>query len=208
MSKLSADLRIDRKVDEQLHEAAAEKGKGTTKDVSPDRLSLRLPRPGRGSAQPSRLLAVLAALAVVLAVVGGILWRANDNTDAVEHARTAALKAGQSDMETLLSYDYREIDTAVQERADLVTGDFAERYARLVEDQVAPAAKKQKVVTRTEVATASVVDATEDRVDLLLFINQVSATKASDTPVLSGSRIRVEMRLVDGTWRVAAVDPV
>jgi len=208
MSKLSADLRIDRKVDEQLHEAAAEKGKGATEDASPGRLSLRLPRLGRVSARPSRLLAVLAALAVVLAVVGGILWRANDSTDAVEHARTAALKAVQSDMETLLSYDYREIDTAVQERADLVTGDFAERYARLVEDQVAPAAKKHKVVTRTEVATASVVDATEDRVDLLLFINQVSATKASDTPVLSGSRIRVEMRLVDGTWRVAAVDPV
>jgi Mce-associated membrane protein len=176
------------------------------------RLSLRMPwkRPAaEGEGTPLRRpIVILAALAVVLSVTAGLLWFSNSARADKDDARSDALAAARKNVATLLSYDYRTISTAVDERAALVTGDFKSDYADLVNDQVAPAARKRKVVTRTDVVTAAVVSADTDQARLLLFLNQVSATKQSKVPLLTGSRVRVEMRKVDGTWRVADVTPL
>jgi Mce-associated membrane protein len=183
-----------------------------TSQTQTDKLSLTLPwhrRSVETQGKPlRRTIPILAVLALVISVTAGVLWsvnRANADQDA---ARADAMAAAEKNVATLLSYDYRTIATAVEERTGLVTGKFKSQYAELVNDQVAPAAKKRKVVTRTEVVTAAVVSADTDQARLLLFLNQVSATKQSKVPMLTGSRVRVEMKKVDGTWRVADVTPL
>ncbi|MFC7500628.1 hypothetical protein [Nocardioides sp. GCM10030258] len=170
-------------------------------------LAMRAPL-GSRQLEPRRVIAVLVATAILLAAAGGVVAGRNGAEAGKDDASSVALTAGADSIATLLSYDYRDVDSAVKDRAELVTGEFAAKYATLIEDEVAPAAKKHKAVTRTEIASASVVSASDEKVELLLFVNQVAARAGSDVPVLSGSRIEVVMRLVDGTWKVAAVDPV
>jgi Mce-associated membrane protein len=153
---------------------------------------------------------VLALTAVLIAVaIAGVLLRRENNADAdVDAARAQASLAATESVAELFSYDYRTIAQDLPERAALLTGDFADAYDELVTTQVIPAASKQKLVTRTDVAVAAVISAQEDEVRLLLFLNQTSGKAGSDLPVLAGSRVEVEMKRVDGSWRVAAVKPV
>jgi Mce-associated membrane protein len=183
-----------------------------TSQTMTDKLSLRLPWQRKSADKLGkplrRTIPILAVLALVLSVTAGVLWSVNRATADQDAVRADAVAAAKKNVATLLSYDYRTIATAVEERTGLVTGKFKSQYAKLVNDQVAPAARKRKVVTRTEVITGAVVSADTDQARLLLFLNQVSATKQSKVPVLSGSRVRVEMKKVDGTWRVADVTPL
>lgn len=177
----------------------------TRESLRIDRVIVR-PRLGRLSPRPT--LAVLVVLLVALAGAAGVLLKKNDHTQNIASAEKAALATSKESLVTLLSYDYRELDGLADQTSNLVTGDFADRYRALLNEELIPAAKQKKVVTRTEIATASVVDGSTTKVDLLVFVNQVSATAGSETPILSGSRVRVQMRLVDGSWRVSAIDPV
>lgn len=162
----------------------------------------------RGRRRSLRLLVALGLCAAALVTASGAFWVVNSRAADLEEGRKDAAAVASRDLETLLSYDYRTIADAVEERRALVTGDFADDYADLVTNRVTPAANARKVVTRSEVVTTAVISAEEEEVELLLFINQVSAGEKSKTPVLSGSRVRVVMKKVDGRWRVADVVPV
>ncbi|MCW2751519.1 MAG: hypothetical protein JWR83_2629 [Aeromicrobium sp.] len=171
----------------------------------PDR-SLRLRFPVRGGFKA--LLAVLA-LAVVLVAVGGVVLRnKNSSFDDDESARAAASLVANTSVAELFSYDYRTISQVVAKRSDLVTGKFADDYKELVTTQVAPAAAKQKLTTRTEIATSAVLSAKSGEVTMLMFLNQTSARAKSNLPVLTGSRVEVTMKFAEGKWKVAGVKPV
>lgn len=170
---------------------------------------LALPsRPKAPRLAPRPVLAVLAVLALVCFGIAGALWQKNGRADDLEAARMTVVEKAKSEVATLLSYDYRTLDAEMADRTDLVTGAFKDEYLTLVREELSPAATEKKVVTRTDVVSVAVIDADTETAELLLFLNQVSATKGSDVPVLNGSRVRVTMQLVDGTWKVAGIDPV
>ncbi|KRA31088.1 hypothetical protein ASD81_16515 [Nocardioides sp. Root614] len=155
-----------------------------------------------------RTIALLTVLVVVAASTTIFLFLKTRGADATETARTEALAAAQSAVPELLSYDFKEIAEAPNRAAPLLTGSFKDEYEGLLRDSIIPAATKGQLVTRTQVATASVISATESEVKVLMFLNQVSSGKGAAAPIATGSRVRVTMKHDDETWRVAGIDPL
>ncbi|WP_236787797.1 hypothetical protein [Amycolatopsis sp. GM8] len=157
---------------------------------------------------PKWTLGILGAVTVILAGAAGTAFVVHQRVGDTEAARTEASDAAKKNVATLLSYDYRSIDGAANQRADLLTDAFKNDYAQLVTNTVAPAAKSRKLVTTTTVAAESVVDASRDQVALLLFLNQQSQADGTDQPIYTGSRVRVVVKNVDGGWRVSQMTPL
>ena len=55
---------------------------------------------------------------------------------------------------------------------------------------------------------AGIVAASTDQVTVLVLLDQTTTSKATKKGRLDGSRDRVVMRKVGGTWLIAALDPV
>ncbi|GAA4689208.1 hypothetical protein GCM10023215_26730 [Pseudonocardia yuanmonensis] len=159
--------------------------------------------------RPRRAFTVLGVTAVVLAVVAGLFGFFALRQAQIESARGAASAAAEEKVTALLSYDYRTIQNDQGDRGAMVTGQFKDDYASLIADIVGPAASQQQLTTRSSVVSSSVVgtDGT-DQVTLLMFLNQTTQSAAKPDPTLSGSRIRVTMQEVDGTWLVSELTPV
>lgn len=157
---------------------------------------------------PSRTTTVAVAAAAVLLVVAVALTVVAGQRDARDGARDEALEEGSTAVETVLSYDFRSVGTAVDDNADLVTGDFEAEYQEYVEKTLAPPVVEGRRQTTTTVAEGAVVSGDEDEVVLLLFLNQRYGVVGQEDQATSGSRVRVTVRDVDGDWRIASLDPV
>jgi len=172
-----------------------------TSEAAPSRtgtLSLAWPRVAR-----SRWL-----LPLVLALLGGVLFAVNDRHDANADGADDARAAVAAHVEELLTYDYREIDADLARESSWLTGSFADEYSDLVTDKIGPAARKAKVVTEARVAASGVVSAEHDEVDLLLFVNVTTTSSELTEPRVSGSRLEITAKYVDGEWRISSLDPV
>jgi len=53
-----------------------------------------------------------------------------------------------------------------------------------------------------------VVKAEHDEVSLLLFVDVTTTSSELSAPRVSGSRLAVTAKYVDGQWRIIALDPV
>ena len=148
---------------------------------------------------------VLAGIMLILAVVLGLMARDEGST---RSASDEALARAKSSIATLLSYDFRSIDSAVSKNRDLVTGTFAEEYEELVDTKLVPTVRQRKLANTTEVADAAVISASDDVVRVLLYLNQSYGTVGQTDLNMSGSRVRVTMKKVEGTWRVDKLSPV
>jgi Mce-associated membrane protein len=153
-------------------------------------------------------LRVWTALVVLAAAGVGYLWVLDSRADALDHARTGALRAAEAGIVPLLSYTGSSIDADLAEAQRYLTGDFRDEYTTLVRRVVAPVAKRDGIVTRAEVAAASVVSAERDRVVTLLFVTQTTQSTAVKEQRLDGSRLRVTLSEVDGRWLISDLVPV
>jgi Mce-associated membrane protein len=147
-------------------------------------------------------------LPLAVGLLGGILFAVNDRHDANADGADDARAAVAAHVEELLTYDYREIDTDLAQESDWLTGSFADEYSALVTDEIGPAARKAKVVTGARVAASGVVSAEHDEVDLLLFVNVTTTSSELTEPRVSGSRLEITAKYVDGEWRISSLDPV
>jgi len=148
----------------------------------------------------------LALLVLLLATAGLFFANRRHEADAStgEEARTVVTDHVQS----LLSYSYRDIDQDLAAEKGWLIGAFADEYADLVSSKIKPAATRAKVTTNADVASSGVVSAAHDQVRLLLFVNVTTRSSALSEPRVSGSRLLVTADLVDGAWRISALDPV
>jgi Mce-associated membrane protein len=145
-------------------------------------------------------LAVLTAGAAAAAVSLGL--RAGQD-DAVAAARTAALAAARTEIRQILSYDYRRIGADLARARGDTTGEFRGEFQLLASQLIRPAATAQHTITWATVPGAAVVSATPDRVVVLLFIDQDTASRAAPQPQQVGSQVRVTMQRVAGRWLIA-----
>ena len=160
-------------------------------------------RPRRRSGLP---VLVAVALVVALAVTAGLLVLRAGGEDRVEQARTAALAAGERHAVTLLSYDHRHLDRDFERAAAVLTGSFADDYAQTTQKVVRPTAEQVKAVVTAEVVSSSVVRASENRVVLLLFVDQTTTSTRLDGPKVDLNRVRMTLTRSGGQWLVSGVD--
>ncbi len=168
----------------------------------------RAPGAARGPRRTSRSdLVVLVAALVVLALVlsAALLAVRARSEDRVEQARTAALAAAESHAVDLLSYDYRHLDRDFARAGKALTGGFADDYATTTETVVRPTALQVKAVVTAEVAASSVVRASQNKVVVLLFVNQTTTSTRVEGPKVDLNRVRLTLVRVDGEWLVSKV---
>jgi Mce-associated membrane protein len=147
-------------------------------------------------------LLVLALLAVAAFVTVALRAR---HADRVEAARDAAVTSAQSKAVDLLSYDYRHLDRDFATARKALTGGFRADYQATTSKVVRPGALQYRAVVKAEVAAVSVVSASEDRVVVLLFVNQTTTSTRLDGPKVDLNRVRLTMTKVGKDWLVSDV---
>jgi len=165
--------------------------------------------PAAGDPDGRRDLGVLVAtlLVVVLATTAGLLVVRARGEDAMERARAAALAAAEQHAVTVLSYDHRRLDKDFARARSVLTGTFADDYAATTEKVVRPSAEQVKAVVTAEVAASSVVRApSENRVVVLLFVDQTTTSTRLEGPKVDLNRVRMTMTRVGQEWLVSAID--
>lgn len=165
------------------------------------------------------ILAVLATGSVVLAVVLGM-----DLDDRVDDATssagsfdladgTAASSVAERAVAAVLAYDYRNMDAGRDRALAFLTPAYQKTYEKIFDgliagtDQAPGGAIESKAVVTAEVLGTSVVDADDDQVRVLVFVNQQPVRNGKQQPLLA-NRVVASMVLRDGTWLLDGLDPL
>lgn len=150
---------------------------------------------------PGWLLVGMAALvAIALAGVGVLLTRPADAS--VADDTQAAQAAAERAIVPILSYDAHHLDRSEAAATQYMTDDEKQQYQKLfaVIRQNAP---RLGTVIQARYVASGVVRSGTDRVDVLVFVDQVTRNKAHPTtPVIFKNQATVTMAKVGDTWLV------
>lgn len=123
-------------------------------------------------------------------------------------AKSSALQTARESVPLLLSYKASEIDRSFAMKYSLLTGKFLNDFRQLSEKTLIPSAKERGINTEAKVVQAAVIDNSGDSASVLVFVNQSTTTSADASPVLDGSRVRVNLAKVDDDWKISGMQPV
>jgi Mce-associated membrane protein len=156
-------------------------------------------------------LVVLTVTLVALLVVTGLglagllgnrglveIREASDVRDAEQTAPSVAERA----TEGILAYDYKTLDVDQDAAERFMTPAFAKKYAASFTKAVAPAARTYKAQVTAKVLGTSVVRATQDRVRVLVFVDQTTVATNKKNPQVALNRVELDMVLRGGSWLV------
>ena len=185
--------------------------------ASPLRAALtRLTQAARGaerddeSGPPTWVLAVLAGLLVVaLALDGFVVWRELSQRQAEEESARAlhsalieAPSVAERAAQALLSYRYDTFDRDIAQARQYLSDEYRPQYVASIRDVVSTPAQEIGAVVEAEVLNSGVVEASGERSDVLVFVDQTT-TSASDTqPRTALNRVVLTMVQRDGRWVV------
>lgn len=149
-------------------------------------------------------LAVLTVAAVLAAIfAAGPMGRALPDRGVPDEQRrlSAATSAAEKAAVPVLSYDYRHLAENKKAATARMTDDFREEYEQtftLIEQN----APETQSVVAVEVLASAIAGASDDEVDVLLFVNRPTTKKGSAEPDIFRDQVTFSMRLVDGEWLV------
>lgn len=155
------------------------------------------------------LLPVLAVLVAVLAGLTaflGVQAVRTDGPDPVDARRTQALASARESARLVFSYDYRRLAKDFAAGKAVTTGEFAKEYERTTTKLVEDVAPRYQAVVSADVSEASVVRASEDEVECLVFVNQSSTSSLATTPKITQSRLVMTLQRKGDRWLVAKID--
>ncbi len=161
-----------------------------------------------------RLLVVLVVLCLVLAAVAGFAWWRAENPSGDDasagpitsaDARDAGLQEATRVTQQVLSYDWKTLDEDITAAEKLLAPSFRGEYSKAMEGVKAQTVKNQVKLTADAVAT-SIVSASAERVQALVFVNQVTTAKGTGSPRLDQNRVLVTLTRHGGEWRVSKMD--
>jgi Mce-associated membrane protein len=146
------------------------------------------------------LVGVAALVALALVGVGVLLTKPADASVAAD--TQAAQAAAERAIVPILSYDAHHLDRSEAAATAYMTDDEKQQYQKLfaVVRQNAP---RLGTVIKARYVASGVVRSGTDRVDVLVFVDQVTRNKAHpDRPVIFKNQVTVTMAKVGGTWLV------
>ena len=160
----------------------------------------------RSAGAPRRLTAALLLLCLIAAaVLGGLLLQRRDRI-ATEDARQQAVAAARTAAGDILGYDYRSVEASIRRARAMTTGAFRTEYDKTA-TTLLPQSKQLKAIVQATVGSAAVMDASKERVVVLLFVDQatVKQVPGENTPTtrIDQSRVRMTMSRISGRWLVS-----
>jgi Mce-associated membrane protein len=173
--------------------------------------------PRRPTTGVAPLVGLVAALVIALSLAAWfrgagnqLLGSAAASNDALVNVGATAQVSGQvrDAVQRVFSYDFARLDDNERAADDVITGpfarDFPQQFARVRE--LAPG--QQAVVVATVPALAvKVLDG--DRAIVVVFIDQQAkrGVGAEAQPLLAAGRLTVTAQRVNGSWKIADVEP-
>lgn len=130
---------------------------------------------------PWQVLLVAGLLVLVLLGLALRDWQERRNLEQEAEAGRVARAAVAAKVEALLSYRHQSFDEDVAAAQRELTPSFREEYAPTVAE-IRRRALAQQRDQQAEVLAVGLVDAEEDRVRTLVFVNTVSAREGSEQP--------------------------
>ena len=149
---------------------------------------------------PSWLLAGLGVLAAGLLVATVWMWTSADSAEAGSAARDAQVAAERAAV-PVLSYDYEHLDADQDAATALMTGSYKREYDKLFAVLQDNAPQTRTKVT-ADVIASGIVRASDDRVQVLVFVDRPTTNKLDAEPVVYKDQVTVSMQRVDGEWLV------
>ena len=169
-------------------------------------------RPGglRNRALGNRALAVAGALLLASLVAAGsvywFLYRPDRLTD--EAAQEQVLEAARVGTEAVLSYSSASLDENLATAKSHLTGNFLEHYSQFTDTVVRPAVTQKGVKTEASVARAAISQIRPGKAEVLVFVNQVTTSKARPAPALATSSVMMTLVKSRGSWLISEFNPV
>jgi len=162
--------------------------------------------PGAQKRQPWVLGWVLLALGLLVALSGSVAWWTAAHSEDLQLARTrdAVLIAATSDIATLNSLDYRDVDAGLDGWEAVTTGTLHDQFAGL------DAKDRELLADQRKVSKGRVVEAAVLRVDggTAEVIASVETTvrdgeDADAEPVVKRNRFTATLQRSGGEWKVS-----
>ncbi|MGV0606079.1 hypothetical protein [Mycolicibacterium sp. XJ1904] len=206
---LTLDATDDTDADETRAEEASEEtaaapaSEASAKADEPESDSRRL----RWLRKPTRktVVLVLGALLVVGALATSAVLAVNlQREQAIADAGQQALAAAQQYALVLTSVDAAKLDENFAAVLDGATGEFKKMYSES-SSQLKQALIDNKARADGKVIAAGVKSATEDKVEVMLFLDQAVTNALNPEPRLDRNRIIMTMEKVDGRWLASDV---
>lgn len=186
--------------------------------VATDSLPLTIRRSSDRRTVPGWLLAALGALTVIVAIGALALAALVPSSDQLADATSEAEQAAQRAATTIFSYDYTRLD-ADQAAADAyLTAAYREKYDELfgLIKQNAPDIKLKveaqfiasgvvRIGSGSDGWLSGLTEGKADRVQVLLFFDQVKTSAASTTPVTFRNFATLTMQRVGDNWLVDGI---
>ena len=186
----------EEKVDD---DAAEEVTVDNTADDTPD-VELRVRRWPRRVVLGAAIVLFVAALAAS-GFFGWQLWQQRQIERAGEDAQQAAVTYAQ----VLTSIDSNKVDENFAQVLDGATGEFKDMYSQS-SVQLRQLLVDNKANAHGVVLDSAVQSASEDKVVVLLFVDQSVSNTSVPDPRVDRSRIKMTMENVDGHWRASKVE--
>ena len=157
-----------------------------------------------------RLTLVLAVLVLLAAAgVGVSWWRAehgssvatSDGSLVGDEARTQALVAAADLTQRTLSYDYKTLANDMEVARPRMTPSFRKQYDATM-SQVRDNTLKNKIVLEAVVVSTAIIEATEHRAKVLVFLNQTTTAGAGkeQNQQLTRNTLVVTLTRGEGDW--------
>jgi Mce-associated membrane protein len=146
------------------------------------------------------IIALAGLTAVALGYVGFALTR--PSPEAVAGDTTAAQAAAERAVVPILSYDAHHLDESQAAATPYLTQDYRAQYDKLFA-VIRDNAPKTGTVVRAKYLASGIVRSGFGRVDVLVFVNQVTFNKQHPkTPVIYKNQATVTMEKVGNDWLV------
>lgn len=166
----------------------------------------------RGDTTVPKWLAVVSVLVLVvgLAVLGvfGVRYAEARSAQTVASERETVSEVAAQVIINAFSFDHRSVDDSLQQLADASTGDFLAEQEQWAED-VRSRVIEQKAVTTTTVSNTAVEELDLDTgAAAVLVVFTANSEREGQEDITGRQAMRVDLTLVDGTWKANAVNQV
>jgi Mce-associated membrane protein len=164
-------------------------------------VAVEQPRAGR---QLAVALSVVVLLLLSLGLGTLAMDRGNklDSAGQLDDSRSAALEAARDFAVLVTTYDPKTLDASFDAVLEHSTGEFHDQYAT-ASDSLRDAIVEVDGSAKGEVIAAGISKASDDRVEVVIFIDQTVSNKLLDKPRVDRSRMSVVMERRAGSWLVS-----
>lgn len=154
-------------------------------------------------------VALVLALLTAAGLAGWLFFtqfRPDQQTD--DAVAQSVVNAARDGTVALLSYKPDTLDQDFAAAKSHLSGDFLNYYNDFTKQVVTPAAQTKGVMTAAQVVGAAVAELHPDSAVVLVFVNQVTASKERPDPAMAASSAKVSLNKLRGQWLITKFDPI